>query len=60
MRVLEVTQEGFHSVSPGGFENMFIKAGDREAKERFRVEEVRAETLGAALLGLLRKIVRKE
>ena len=31
-------QERFHYMSPGGFENMFIKVGCSETKERLKVE----------------------
>ena len=37
-------------MSPGDFENLFIKARDRETKGRLRVKEVTGESLGGAAL----------
>ena len=39
-------------MSPGDFENLFIKARDRETKGRLRVKEVTGESLGGAALAL--------
>ena len=36
VRVLYIMQERFHSISPGDFESMFIKAGDREVRKGLR------------------------
>ena len=39
--VLDFTQERFHAMSPGGFQNMFIKAGDSETKKGLKMGETR-------------------
>ena len=39
---------------------MFIKGEDSETKEGFRVEEVKGERLGSAVLWLPRKVTGKE
>ena len=44
MWVLDFVWERCHSMGPGDFESIFIKAGDRETKERLRVEEVTGES----------------
>ena len=41
-------------MSPGDFENLFIKARDRETKGRLRVKEVTGESLGGAALAHLK------
>ena len=50
MWVVNFVQERLHSISLGDSESMFIKAGDSETKERFRVQEAIGEHLGGALL----------
>lgn len=47
-------------MSPDGFENMFINAGDNETKKEVRVEETTEESLGSALLWLPRDVIGKK
>ena len=40
--VLDFMQERFRHLSPDDFESMFIKAGDSETKERFKIKEAKS------------------
>ena len=40
--VLDLMQGRFHDMSPGDFEDVLIKAGDRETKEGLTMEEARS------------------
>ena len=56
---LDLVQERFRNVSPGGFESTFLKAGDIETEEGLRVEEATGERLGGALLWHPRWVIGK-
>lgn len=47
--VLDFLQERFHTTSAGGFERVFIKAGDKETKDRLILEEAIGESRGGLL-----------